>query len=165
MRLQQPLYVRKNVSHIDLRIVARNLPEGAEVDITDVMLQLGMDVSGYTDFNAPEYGTVPGHTWHVNGVVHDGLDMIALANPDRPSPSRLEVLNADSDTRIASYRFGAPGRAVADGTLPDADAGWGRVPLVTQRSDLYLRPYLGDSTDRVQLRVSWTDREPGEGKA
>lgn len=161
MRLQQPLYVRKRVSHIDLRIKSRGLPDGAHVDITDVQLQLGVDVSGYTPINPEEYGTVEGHQWHINGTLHPYLEAVALANPDRPSPTRVEVLNAATGSRVGTYRFESPGRTVADGINRQATNGWGRVPLITSRSDLYLKPYLDE---RMQMRVSWRDREPGEGE-
>lgn len=161
MRLQVPLYVRKRVSHIDLRIRSNDLPDGAEVDITDVQLQNGVDVSGYSPINPEEFGTVEGAQWHINGTVHPHLDVVVLANPDRPSPTRVEVLNAADNSRIGTYRFERSGRAVADGINHNANKGWGRVPLITQRSDLYLTPYLDE---RLQMRVSWRDREQGDGE-
>lgn len=155
MRVTQPFWtIEQRVEQIKLRVTARNTPAGSSILITDVQLQPGSDATGVVP-NVRESGTNTDATHYRNGVVHDGLDVVVLADPDRSSPARMEVLNADADTRIGSYRFGSPGSAYVDGREHDASAGWGRAPIITERSDLYLTPYIGQ---RVHLRLSWTDR-------
>lgn len=155
MRLQYPFYAEGRVARIDLRVTARDLPEGARADITDVMLQPGADGSGAYG-NPRELGTVSQGPQYRNGVIHDGLEVIALSNSDRGAPARLEVRGNSTSTRVGSYRFGRlDGTAVADGPAHEATQGWGRVPIVTERSDLTLRAY---TDERAHLRVSWNDR-------
>lgn len=155
VRVTQPFWtIEKRVEQIRLRITARDTPADSSIRISDVQLQPGSDASGVVP-NVREAGTNSAGTEYRNGVVHDGLDVVVLADPDRSSPTRMEVLNADADTRLGSYRFGSPGSAYVDGRSHEASAGWGRAPIITERSDLYLKPYLGQ---RVHLRLSWNER-------
>lgn len=158
MRLQRSVYVRKPVREITLRVRAAGLPEGAHIDVTDVQLTPGATPGGVTV--APqEAGTMAGGAtqWR-NGVVHDGMEVVALADPDRTTPAKVTVLNASGSTRLGSFRFGnVQGRAEVDPRSHRATHGWGRPPLITQRSDLYLRTQC---EGRAHLRLEWEDREP-----
>lgn len=158
MRLQRPVYVRKPVAEITLRVVARDLPSGAEVDVTDLQIQPGERTSGVA-VNVREVGSRPGDHHYRNGVIHDDLEVIVMANTDRATPTRMEVLGADDDIRVGSYRFGTPanGRGWVDGRTHRANAGWGRPPVITQRSDLYLRTHLEGG--RAHMRMQWRDRD------
>lgn len=161
MRVQRPLYAPKPVAEIRLRVVAREIPGDGEVDITDVQLQSGELASGVT-VNPREAGTTAGGSHYRNGVVHAGMEVVALANIDKATPTRMEVLNSRGDVRIGSYRFGERNNfsAYADARTHRASHGWGRPPVITERSDLNLRTY--GITGRVHLRLRWEDREPGE---
>jgi len=159
MRLQRPLYAQKPIEQIRLRIVGRDIPAGAELEVTDVQLQPGEEATG-VGVNVREAGTTAGGTHWRNGVVHEGMEVLALANIDRATPVRMEVLNARADTRIGSYRFGTPpaGRAHVDGRTHSASAGWGRPPIITERSDLYLTTI--EAEGRAHLRLQWEERQP-----
>lgn len=157
MRVTQNFWtLEQRVEQIRLRVTARDTPAGSSIRVTDLQLQPGSDATGVVP-SVRESGTTTGGTNYRNGVVHDGLDVVVLADPDRASPVRMEVRNADAETRLGSYRFGAPGSAYVDGRTHEASAGWGRAPIITERSDLYLTPYVGQ---RVHLRLSWTERQP-----
>ncbi|WP_300345512.1 hypothetical protein [Nesterenkonia sp.] len=160
MRLQRPLYTRKPVDRIKLRLVVQGLPAGAHIDVTDLQLQPGELATGVT-VNPREAGSRRGRTQYRNGVIHNGMEIVALANIDRATPTRLEIRNAVGDTRIGSYRFGhldgTP--AIADARTHTATHGYGRPPVITQRSDLYLHTALAG---RAHLRLQWDDREMGE---
>lgn len=159
MRLQYPFYTQGRVARVDLRITARDVPEGARVDVTDIQLQAGADASG--PFGNPrEIGSLPAGAQYRNGAVHDGLEVVVLSNSDRGAPARLDVRGRSESTRIGSYRFGAlNGSATADGANHEASQGYGLVPVITERADLTLRAY---TDKRVHLRISWNDREGGE---
>lgn len=156
MRLQRPVRPSKRVQHLTVRIISGGLPAGATADVTDVQLQGGGQSTG----EVPNWGDiltgVGGRQWR-NGVVHDGMEVVALANIDRATPTRVEV-HADDDVRIGTYRFGrVDGTAHVDGRTLDASQGWGSPPVITQRSDLTVRTY---TTGRAHLRLEWRDREP-----
>lgn len=159
MRLQRPFYPEKRVAELTLRIRAFDIPDGARIDFTDVQLQPGMHPSGVTD-NPREQGTTPeGGPQYRNGTIHDGMEVVAMANIDRPTPVRMSVHNAAGDTQVGSYRFGTlrGEDAAVDGRQHTATHGWGRAPIITQRSDLYLRTNI---EGRAHLRLEWEDREP-----
>lgn len=159
MRLQYPFYTDDRVARVDLRIIARDLPEGAHIDVTDVQLQPGGDASGVFG-NPRELGSIRQGPQYRNGAVHDGLEVVALSNSDRGAPTRLDVRGRSGSTRIGSFRFGAlNGSATADGANHEASQGWGLTPVITERSDLTLRAH---TDKRVHLRISWNDRGIGE---
>lgn len=153
MRLQLPFWARKRVASVTVRVRARGLPAGSAVEVTDVQLQAGADASGPAP-NASELAPAPAGRHYRNGVVHEGLEVVALANTDRAAPVRLEVRNG-GDVRVGSYRFGrVNGSATVDGQAGTASQGWGRAPILTERSDLWLPVALDD---RAHLRVQWQE--------
>lgn len=164
MRLRSAYYVpRGRVEQIVFRLVARDLPEEAEVLVTDVQLQPGEQPTGVVP-NPEESGTPTGKTTYRNGVVHGGQAVVLLANINAATPTRVAVERASGATQVASYRFGdlSGGRVVADGRSLSASSGWGRVPVVPERGDLPL-PIRTDG--RAFLRVEWTDRAEDDSDA
>lgn len=159
MRLQFPFHAAGRVTQIDLKITARGLPDGARVDVTDVQLQPGQAASGVYH-NPRELGSVTEGPQYRNGVIHDGLEVVALSNSDRGAPVRLEVTGHTGSTRLSSYRFGSiNGTAIVDGAAREASQGYGLPPVITERSDLTLR---AQTDERVHLRAIWNDRGGGE---
>ena len=78
-----------------------------------------------------------------------------LANADKASPARVHV-SGSGDVRVGGFRFGrVRGSALADGEAGTATQGWGRVPVVTERSDLQVRV---DITAPAHITVEWVDR-------
>lgn len=156
MRLQQPLYVDKPVASISIRFEATDVPDSASVLLTDIQLQSGETASGVVP-NPREVGTTPARAQYRNGVAAPGIDIIGMSNADRTSPVKMTVRNATGETRIGSYRFGKlSGGATVDGPRHTATKGWGRAPLITERSDLYLAT---DIEARLHIRLSWNERE------
>lgn len=128
--------------------------EGSDgIDVTDVQLQAG-DVSGVVPHPSDLELRSGGRQWR-NGMVPKSMDVIVLANPDLASPVTLTV-RGNSDARVGSFRFGRfNGFAQADGAAATATQGWGRVPVITARSDLPLRV----AAERpLHLIVGWHDR-------
>jgi len=159
VRLRQTIHVRKPVREITLRVRAADVPEEAHIDVTDVQLTPGSAPGGVTITPKEAGTTTSGATQWRNGVVHDGMEIVALADPDRTTPAKMTMLNASGDTKIGSYRFGEldGAQAEVDPRNHRATHGWGRPPLITQRSDLYLRARC---QGRAHLRLEWEDREP-----
>lgn len=155
VRLQQPIYVDRPVQSIKLRILATDVPTSAAVVITDVQLQAGELPSGVVP-NPSEVGTTPGRAQYRNGVVKPGQQIVALSNSDRAAPVRVSVRNATGETRIGSYHFGElQGNASADGPNGTATHGYGRAPIITERSDLHLNTMI---ENRMHVRLAWNER-------
>lgn len=152
MRLQRPIFAQQRVAEIQLRIRARDLPEGAHIDVTDLQLQPGESASGPT-VNVEEVEPAPAAARHTNGVLFDGMEAVVLSNLDQAAPATVQVRNAQGQVRVGSYRFGTvDGAAEVDGRAGTASQGWGRAPIVTARSDLMLR---AEADRRAHIRVSW----------
>ncbi|WP_036322754.1 hypothetical protein [Microbacterium gubbeenense] len=165
MRLRANYYTpRRAVRRVALRIQAVDLPDGAEVAITDVQLQAGETPSGPVP-NPAEAGTPTGKTTYRNGVIHDGTGVVLLANIDNATPTRIAVERGRGEVRVGSYRFGTlnGARAVADGRTFTATRGWGRVPVISARSDLHTD--IRSTGGRAFLRAEWEDRAEDDSDA
>lgn len=145
---------RGRVDSITLQVRVEDLPDGAAVDLTDLVLMPGADPVGVVP-HPDDVGPRRGLRQFRNGVVTRSDVVIALANPDRASPTRIHV-SAAGDVRVGGFRFGAVrGSAVADGEAGTATQGWGLVPVITERSDLHARV---DITSPAHVIVEWVDR-------
>ena len=150
----------KRVVGIKLRITAEYIPTGAEVQVTDVQLQAGAAHSGYAF--APEDIDIRPHGRHyVNGTINRTQPVMMLANMLKSTGMKLDILDAEGgNVQLGTYRFGPVlGEATADGEQHDATQGWGRVPIITERSDLQI---VAKVEERIHVRAAWTDR--GEEK-
>ncbi|MDI3330124.1 MAG: hypothetical protein QJR09_05225 [Micrococcus sp.] len=154
MRLQLPIWARKRVAGLTVRVKADGIPAGASLEITDVQLQQGKLTTGPTP-SVQELGVrAGGGRQYRNGVIHEGLEVVALANGDRAAPVRVQV-RGQGNVRVGSFRFGnVQGTAVVDGRAGTATQGWGRAPMVTERADLWLPCKLDD---RAHMRVQWDE--------
>ncbi len=145
---------RGRVDRITVQIRVEDLPAGVDVDVTDVQLQGGSAPSGVVP-HPSDLASRTGLRQFRNGVVTRSDTIIALANPDRASPARVHVAS-NGQVRVGGFRFGTVrGSAVADGQAGNASQGWGRVPVVTERSDLQSRVEISTPT---QVIVEWVDR-------
>lgn len=143
------------VESVKVRIVARDIPDGAEFGVTDVQLQAGRDPSGYS-VNPEDVDVMERSRHYTNGTVTVSQPIMILSNMRFPSGTRIEVLDASSDVTVGDYRFGkVSGRAVVDGETGTATQGWGRAPLITERSDLQVDVTIGS---KIHIRGSWADR-------
>lgn len=153
MRVQRPIYPLKRVAAVTVRVTVRSIPEGAAVEVSDVQLQAGKLATGPAP-SASELVPVAGGRQYRNGIIHDGLEVVALANGDRAAPASITV-GGRGEMRVGSFRFGeVVGSAEVDGRAGTATQGWGRAPTVTERSDLIVRCAL---EDRAHLRLSWEE--------
>lgn len=153
MRVQRPFYPLKRVASVTLRVAVRSLPAGAAVEVSDVQLQAGKLATGPAP-SASELVPVAGGRQYRNGVVHDGMEVVALSNGDRAAPVSV-LVSGRGDMRVGSFRFGEViGSAEVDGRAGTASQGWGRAPIVTERSDLVVLCAL---KDRAHLTLSWDE--------
>lgn len=153
------MQTRKPVAEVTLRFEARDVPGSARIDVTDIQMQPGEQPTGIVP-NPREAGTsVTGRRQYRNGVIHEGMEVVALANLDRTTPAKVMVRDGFGDVRVGGFRFGDLSGEVAeaDAQTHSASHGWGRPPIITERSDLYLRTQL---QGRAHLRLEWEDREP-----
>lgn len=145
---------RGRVKRLTVQVRVEGLPDGETADVTDVVLTSGADPSGVVP-HPSDLMLRRGQRQFRNGVVTRSDTIIALANPDRASPARVHV-SASGDVRVGGFRFGTVrGSAIADGEAGTASQGWGRVPLVTERSDLQARVGI---TSPTHVTVEWVDR-------
>lgn len=153
MRVQRPIWPKKRVAAITLRLSAQSIPTGAKLDITDIQLQAGKQTTGPAPSPSELIPALAGRQFR-NGVVHDGMEVVALANGDRAAPVTVKV-SGRGDIRVGSFRFGEViGSAEVDGRAGAATQGWGRAPTVTERSDLVVWCALAD---RAHLTLNWEE--------
>ena len=141
------------VAAVTVQVRCEGLPDGVAVDVTDVLLQPG-DPTG----TVPHPGDVsvrPGGRQYRNGVVVRSDTIIAMSNSDQATPARVTA-RANADVRVGSFRFGrVRGTALVDGEAGTATQGWGRAPIITERSDLQARVTVSAPT---HITVDWADR-------
>lgn len=145
---------RGRVVGVSVMVRADDLPTGVSADVTDVQLTPGAAAVGVVP-HPSDVADRHGVRQYRNGVVTRSDVVIALGNPDRASPTRIHVA-ASGEVRVGSFRFGRVDRsAIADGEAGTASQGWGRVPVVTERSDLFARVNI---TAPTHVIIEWADR-------
>lgn len=156
MRLTAPVIVDDGrPASITLRFVARNIPDGATVDVTDLQFQGGRPATGVVP-NVMDAGTAPDGLQRRNGVLREDQEIVLLSNADAAAPSGFEVVNASGAVRIGSFDFGqVDGEAFVDGRGHIASQGHGRAPIITERSNLNLKTSVEGT---AHLRAEWEDR-------
>ena len=153
MRVQRPIWPLKRVASVSLRVSVRSIPAGAAVEVTDIQLQAGKLSTGPAP-SPSELVPVPAGKQYRNGVIHDGMEVVALSNGDRAAPVSVKV-GGRGKMQVGSFRFGEViGSAEVDGRAGTATQGWGRAPLITERSDLVLQCALAD---RAHLTLEWEE--------
>ncbi|OAZ40955.1 hypothetical protein A9Z40_03165 [Microbacterium arborescens] len=142
------------VKRITVQVRCEALPEGAAVDVTDLVLTPGDDPIGVVP-HPSDLAVGSGRREYRNGIVTRSDPIVALANVDEAAPVRLRVRGAAS-VRVGAFSFGrVSGSASVDGAAGTATQGYGRAPIITRRSDLHTRV----TTDRpVHVTVEWADR-------
>lgn len=157
MRLTGTVYaLEKRVRQLRLRLRVAGLPGAASVTVTDLQLQAGETATSLVP-NPEDAGSTPGRVHYRSGVVNGRMKLVILANLDRAAPTRVRVESVHGTARIGSYRFGrVTGTAEVDGARQAASQGWGRTPILTERSDLTIPAQIDG---RAHLRVSWAEQE------
>lgn len=161
MRLAGQFHTRgKRVVGLKLRIESNNIPPGAKVQVTDVQLQAGAEHSGYA-FAPEDIDIRPRGRHYVNGTINKSQPVMMLANMLKSSGMKLDILDAEGGVvQLGTYRFGPVlGEATADGEKHAATQGWGRVPIITERSDLQI---IAKVEERIHVRAAWNDLRDGK---
>jgi len=147
------------VASITVRVLYEGTETSDAVDVTDLQLQPG-DPSGVVPHPSDVATARGGSRWR-NGVITRTTDeVIVLANDDAAAPTFIQVTPAGrADVRVGSFRFGQiTGRASANAETgtKSGTTGWGRPPVLTERSDGHV-PVI--TTRPVHLSVGWADRK------
>ena len=123
------------VKEIRFRVQARRTPAGAHVDVSDVQVQPGWAITGYTP-SPLDIGVEPVEGWQFrNGVVYGNSTLVVVADTPSASPTRWEVTRANGRCRIGDYHLGHVTTAVIDGHAGTASQGAGIPPHLTARAD------------------------------
>ena len=127
----------RDVAEVRLRVAASGIPAGAHVDITDLQLQPGRHITGWTLHSSDlDVRPVEGWQWR-NGVVYGDATVIVTADTPSASPTRWDVLNAAGQVRVGGYHFGpVQGSASVNGADHTATQGAGIPPHLTERADV-----------------------------
>ena len=147
---------RGRVAQITVHLRYDGTETSPGVDVTDVQLQPGAP-SGVVPHPSDLRLRTGGARWR-NGVIPRSTDeVIILSDDDRAAPTRIDVRPAGAgNVRVGSFRFGQlTGPGHADGETLTASQGWGRVPVITERSDGHV-PVTADRP--VHLTVAWSER-------
>ena len=126
----------RRVESIRLRVQA-SIPSGAVVRVTDVQLQPGRFVTGWT-LHPSDLGVqpVPGWEWR-NGVVSGGMTLVVAADVASASPMLWDVRGNADAVQVGQFRFGrVSAGARLDGSSHTATQGAGIPPHLTARSDV-----------------------------
>lgn len=126
----------RSIKKIRLRVIARQVPAGAEIDITDVQLQPGRHITGWS-LNTRDLGVEPVDGWQWrNGVVYGDNNLIVVADAPAASPTRWEASRANGNLRIGDFHMGHTELAWVDGHAHQASQGAGIAPHLTARADI-----------------------------
>lgn len=126
----------RRVASVRLRVEARP-PSGAVVRVTDLQLQPGRFVTGWT-LNAADLGVVGASGWSWRNAVISGRRLLVVA-ADVPtaSPMLWDLRGSASGARLGQFRAGAiAGGARVDGFEHSATQGAGIPPHLTARADV-----------------------------
>ena len=135
-RLHPNPRIGQPIKAIRLQILARDTPRGAEIDVTDLQLQPGRFITGWT-LNTEDLGVEPVEGWQFrNGVVYGDQTLVVVADAPAASPTRWEASRANGNLRIGDYRMGHTLLAFVDGHSHRASQGAGIAPHLTARSDI-----------------------------
>jgi len=140
VRLFGAIYPHKSakISGLTLRVVARGIPDDAQIQVTDVQLEPGSFITGWT-LNSVDLGVEPVEGWQFrNGVVRDGLPVVVTGDVLAASPSRWDIRGAVPETvTVDAYQFGeVASSASVDGWSHTASQGAGIPPHMTARADV-----------------------------
>lgn len=147
---------RGRVAAVTVRLLYDGSADSPGIDVTDLQLQPG-DPSGVVP-HPDDVKIVTGGAQYRNGVVPRSDDtVLVLANEDTAAPTAVTVHPAGlGSARVGSYRFGRiSGTASVDGGTNTATHGYGRPPILTERSDGHLRV---DVEVPVHLTIGWRSR-------
>lgn len=126
----------RHVEQVKVRIQAA-IPGGATVKVTDVQLQPGRFVTGWT-LHPSDLGVeaVPGWEWR-NAVVSGDQVVVVTADVASASPTLWDVRGTSADVRVGRYFFGpVAGSSRVDGEASTASQGAGLPPHLTARADV-----------------------------
>lgn len=158
MRLFGKLYPQhssgKRVESLRLRIQAV-VPGGATVQVTDVQLQPGSFITGWT-LHSADLGLEAVGGWELrNGIMRGPQTMVITSDTEQASPLRVDAqpLNGAAAVRVGRYLFGTIADAArVDGLGHTASQGAGLPPYLTARADVDV-PIDQPATTRSRVLV------------
>lgn len=132
----QQVAAGRRVESIRLRVQC-TVPAGSLVHVSDVQLQPGRYITGWT-LNAADLGVQPvtGWQWR-NAVVAGDRSVVVAADVAAASPTVWDLRGAATTARVGAYQLGAlSGSARVDGFAHTATQGAGTPPHLTARADV-----------------------------
>lgn len=132
-----PHQPNKKVSALTLRVVAQSVPDAAQILVSDVQLEPGSYVTGWT-LNATDLGVEPvgGWQWR-NGILRDTLPVVVVADVETASPTRWDIMSAAPvRAQIGRYFMGETASGSVDGWAHTATQGAGIPPHLSADSDV-----------------------------
>jgi hypothetical protein len=122
---------------LKIRVRAADMPDGANVIVTDVQCQAGDMITAWT-LAPPDLGVQPVEGWQWrNGVVAGSQTVVVPADAPSASPCVVDAREASGEVTAGAYRFGrVEGSARVDGWAHEATQGAGLPPYLTARSDV-----------------------------
>lgn len=134
---------RGRVASIRTRVQV-GVPSSAAVRVTDLQLQPGDHITGWT-LHPTDLGveSVPGWSWR-NAVASGDQTLVIAADTASASPTLWDVRGTATGVRLGRYVVGdVDGVARVDGALHAATQGAGVPPHLTARSDTDVDVRLG----------------------
>lgn len=126
----------KKVASLKLRVTAQDLGE-ATVRVTDVQLQPGRMITGWVQRSEDRDIHSVERFQFRNGVVHEDMTVIVMAETPDASPTRWDVRGGSGQVEVGGFDFGrVSGSASVDGTKQTATQGAGIPPHLTARADV-----------------------------
>ena len=135
-RLNLQQQAGRRVESIRLRVQC-TIPAGSLVKVTDVQLQPGRYITGWT-LNAADLGVLPvtGWAWR-NAVVSGARSVVVAADVASASPTVWDVRGTATAGRVGAFVLGpVSASARVDGFAHSATQGAGIPPHLTARSDV-----------------------------
>jgi len=126
------------ITNLTLRLVARGMPDGAQILVTDIQLEPGSFITGWT-LNSVDLGVQDVDGWQFrNGILVDGLQTVVVSDVEAASPTRWDLRGAVPVTaQVDGYHFGAvKSSASVDGWAHTASQGAGIPPHLTAGADV-----------------------------
>lgn len=113
------------------------MPAGTAVHVTDLQLQPGRAITGWT-LHQSDLGVEPVEGWHWRNAVVSGVkDLVVVADVASASPTMWDVRGKAERARVGQYHYGpVAGSARVDGFTHEATQGAGIPPHLTARSDV-----------------------------
>lgn len=156
----------KRVEDVTVRVTA-TVPTGARVLLTDVQLQPGTYITGWT-LHPSDLGVQPVEGWAwKNGILRGDQQVVIAADQPSASPTRWDFRRTSGPVQVGQFHLGPVAVLESiNGGNHTATAGAGIVPHLTARSDVTVPVSVAGRTmvcvwaRGSQLATSWAGNPP-----